>query len=286
MTTITGHDVQANGNKVKAVQDKPSASLMMVSPPMAADWLKKNTSKNRAVKGGLVLKYAEDIRAGRWQVNGSSIVMALSGNIIDGQHRLLAIVEAGRPIETLVVSGVDDSAFETIDTGRGRKASDILSIIGYRNVTELAALARLEVLYEKTGGIAESGRMATPTMQEMVAVVNKNNDRYQEAIHAGAGMRHLFGSGSIWNFYWLRFGELDESDRDFFFERLNDGQGLVDGDPLYALRQALVNARLSHRSMPKTWMGGMIVKAWNKYRGHERVKALSFPATEAYPTPV
>lgn len=269
-------------------QEEPQArvSVMTVTPLMAQEWLKKNTSKNRKVNAQLVLKYAEDIRAGRWQINGSTVVMAASGAIIDGQHRLLAIVEAQRPIETMVASGVDDAAFETIDTGRGRTAADVLSIMGYANTADLAALGRLDVLFEKHGTIVENGRLAVPTVQEIITKVNANVDAYSGAISKTGALRKLFGAGSIMAWYYIHLGKLDESDRDFFYERLADGQGLIEGDPIYALRSALVNARVRSRSMPRAWVGGMLVKGWNKYRGHERVKLLMFNATEDYPKPI
>lgn len=272
--------------KLKGQEPEVHVSLMTITPVVAAEWLKRNTSKNRKVHAGLVLKYAEDIRAGRWQINGSTIVMASTGAIIDGQHRLLAIVEAQRPVQAMVVSGVNDAAFETIDTGRARTPADVLSIMGYTNTADLAALGRLDALWEKHGTIAENGRLAMPTTQEIVANVNERFDAYIVAISRTSALRKLFGAGSMWAWYFGRLGELDVSDRDFFFERLADGQGLVEGDPIYALRSALVNARLRSRSMPRSWVGGMIVKAWNKYRTHERIKHLSFNATEDYPQPI
>ena len=44
----------------------PHISMMTVTPTMAKTWLEKNTARNRKVVPGLILKYVEDIRAGRW----------------------------------------------------------------------------------------------------------------------------------------------------------------------------------------------------------------------------
>lgn len=272
-------------NKQPAEQP-PHATLMTITPTMATEWVTKNRNKNRKVSDGTVLKYAEDIRQRRWRINGETIVMGKTGNILDGQHRLLAIIEAKMPIEAFVVSGVDDETFETLDSGRQRTPADVLGILGYPNVTELAALGRLDVIEQRYGSISESGRLVYPSTQEIVAMVNLHEDAYQEAINGTKALRRLFGQGSIFAFYWMRLGAINDSDRDFFFARLHDGLGLLEGDPIYSLRQAFLNAKTRNRQMSRQWLGGMMIKAWNKYRNHEKIKLLAFNATEPYPVPV
>lgn len=266
----------------------PHISMMTVTPTMAKTWLEKNTARNRKVVPGLILKYVEDIRAGRWQMNGSTIVMSTAGTIIDGQHRLRAIVEANRAIETMVASGIEESAFETIDSGRRRTAADVLSILGYTNVTEMAAVANMSLAWEKYRRLENPGGAAGvgSTTQEVVARCNRDSEMFLDAIRKSQPLRKVFGGGAVWSWYWIVLGRFDGSDRDFFFERLADGQGLMLGDPVYALRQVLFNARANHRQMPRMQMGGLIVKAWNKYRNHERIQILSFSAVEDYPEPI
>lgn len=276
-----------NATKLHEVpRNAPTVSTMTVTPAMAQDWITKNTAKNRRVLDNLVMKYAEDIRADRWQLNGSTIVMSTSGAIIDGQHRLLAIIEAGRAVVTMVASGVDDEAFETIDSGRPRTPSDILSIMGYEHYRDQAQLGRLNVLQNKYGSVIVRGRAVQATTQEIVEQVNLHTEEYEKAIHDTSNLRYMFGNGALWQWYYIRLGMIDVSDRDFFFDRLRDGQGLSDDDPIYALRQAMLNARLLHRSMTFEWVGGMLIKSWNRYRNHERAKTLVFQAVEKYPEPV
>jgi len=58
------------------------------------------------------------IAGDRWRFNGDTIKLDFDGNLQDGQHRLLAITKAGRTCLVVVVSGVERSAFGTIDTMR------------------------------------------------------------------------------------------------------------------------------------------------------------------------
>lgn len=264
--------------------NEPQARRMIVTPAMARGWLQKNP-KNRKVRSEQVLKYAEDIRAGHWRLNGETIVMASDGTIIDGQHRLLAILEAGKDIETFVAFGIDPSGFETMDQGRSRTPSDVLGIYGYPSPNELASLARLWVLWKKNGTPYETTRTVNPPTQEIVGQVVEMSDQFQDALRRTNGVRKNFGGGSAMPFCWLQFGLIDLSDRDMFFERLTDGQALIEGDAVFAVRRALYEIRLRHRSMPRNQMIGLVTKAWNKYRMHERVLVLAFRADEAWPEP-
>ena len=70
--------------------EKPSASLVYVTPDMAKRWLSKNTG-NRPVKKAKVAQYARDMTEGRWEITGEAVKFAQSGRLIDGQNRLHAV---------------------------------------------------------------------------------------------------------------------------------------------------------------------------------------------------
>lgn len=265
--------------------EEPRVTKMFVTPQMASEWLLRNP-RNRKVRSDQVMKYAADIRAGNWQLNGESIIMANTGAIIDGQHRLLAIVEAQREIETFVASGVAESAFETIDQGKSRNAADVLSIHGYQNSESLASLARLWVLHTKGGNAYETGRTVPPTTQEIVGQVFERSAEFIDAINATRSHRKLFSGAAAFAFCYGLFGEIDQQDRDLFFDRLADGQLLEDGMPVYALRRALLEVRLRNRTMPRNHLIALLTKGWNKYRQHEVIKVLVYRAEEPWPMPV
>ncbi len=272
---------------LKAVEPElePSVSKMHVSPAIAKTWLARSV-KNRHLSQYRVLSLAEDIRINRWQLNGETIVMASDGTILDGYHRLHAIIEAGKGIDTFVASGIDPDAFMTMDSGKSRTPADVLTIFGYTNGNEHAALGRIFARVRKHGSPYDrGGRQAQPTTQEIVSEVNANPDRFMDAIRGANHSKRTFGGGSALGYCWITFGDIDMSDRDMFFERLADGQGLVEGDPIYALRRALLEVKLRHRNMPQNHMIALIIKAWNAYRMHRKVMLLVFRADEAWPVP-
>ena len=100
---------------------------VIVTPELAGQMMSKN-ERNRKIRTGAVGRIDEDIRNGNWVLNGESIKLDKDGYVIDGQHRLAAIVLAGIPVETYVAYDVERSAAMTIDTGIRRTESDVIRI--------------------------------------------------------------------------------------------------------------------------------------------------------------
>lgn len=80
-----------------------------ITPKKATEYLKKNINNPRGKKSisrKVVNQYAEDMKAGLWQLNGEAIVFDEDGYLKDGQHRLAAVITSGATIEICVVRGV------------------------------------------------------------------------------------------------------------------------------------------------------------------------------------
>lgn len=105
---------------------------------------------NRPLNDLHVKRLAQQIKDGLWIFNGDTIKVSDEGEVLDGQHRLWACIEAKAPIETVVVHGVRREAFATIDTlRRARTPADMVALLGatrYRTIlgTALSWLIRWE----------------------------------------------------------------------------------------------------------------------------------------------
>ena len=95
------------------------AELTTITPEQAEDLLLRN-DHNRSIETARVLQYAQDLRRGEWQINGEAIKVADTGRLLDGQHRLMAILEADTPMTTLLITGMPETTQETMDQGRPR----------------------------------------------------------------------------------------------------------------------------------------------------------------------
>ena len=131
-----------------------SAAIEIITPAVAADILQRNTH-NRKLSESFVDLYCEDIANGRWPINGEAIKIAEDGTLLDGQHRLAAIVKANTNVTTLVVRGLPPETQSTMDIGRKRAVRDVLHIGNVPNASTVASIANALVRWSKTSKISE-----------------------------------------------------------------------------------------------------------------------------------
>ncbi len=124
-----------------------------ITPQRAKELFDNRSPKNRDISQALIKKYSHDMKTGNWKVTHQAIALNEDGRLIDGQNRMLAVIEAGVPVEMLVAYDVPDETMMGIDIGLSRRAHDVLSIIyGYRvDATRVAtARAMMSLPYGKT----------------------------------------------------------------------------------------------------------------------------------------
>lgn len=93
-----------------------TGAVTTVTPEMANAWLQA-AAPNRNISEKAVNKYARDMKNGKWYATNNGIAFNKQGQLIDGEHRLRAVVRAGVAIETVVVTHMDNEARRVIDCG-------------------------------------------------------------------------------------------------------------------------------------------------------------------------
>lgn len=131
---------------------------ILVSPDTATEWLGFNTH-NRNVRTSWVDKLAETLV----DYHPAPIVRNCDGTLLDGQHRLMAIVKSGTPRWMLVVNNVPAEIQNIIDTGKTRSSGDVLGLNGFQNRNNLASAARFCMILEADSTLRNtSPREITP----------------------------------------------------------------------------------------------------------------------------
>jgi len=272
----------------KPVQESGlTTQIMEVTPETAAEWL-ATMAPNRNVSSGNLAALVQAMKEGRWHTDGAPIRFNKSGELIDGQHRLTALIAAETPQTFLVIWGVEDAAMTTLDTGRARTRADVLMIHdpSLANVTNVAAVVGMMVRWHK-GLRNHYIRTAPISNDEVVAFYDEHKEEALEAARHGQRLAKATGAGSGMAFgvcYWV-FTHLDAEDAEFFWDRLVDGAGLEVGNPIYALREMLAReARSNTRErMRADVVVALIIKAWNAYRRGEDIRLLHFKVGGAHP---
>lgn len=129
------------------ITDSPlTARVMLVTPEIAKRWLEKNHPSNRPISSKQVEAFATDMRNNAWTLTHQPVCFDGSGFLIDGQHRLHAIIMAGVAVKLFVVHNSEGTFHDPIDRGRTRSVGTILGL-AHRDVSCLNVLRMLEVGY-------------------------------------------------------------------------------------------------------------------------------------------
>lgn len=131
-----------------------------ITPEIAAKWLHPSINRdNRTVRDSHVDYLAREIVDGKWQVTHQGIAFSKDGRLIDGQHRLNAIVRAGIPVKCMVTTGLDDSAYKVVDCGSMRVVADRIHLVNNANQNHVicsAITAYLRAVQRSAGRMAVS----------------------------------------------------------------------------------------------------------------------------------
>lgn len=254
--------------------------VINVTPDIAEHHL-KNNGINRPLNKGHVKKLANVILRGEWEMNGSPIRYARTGRLIDGQHRLNAVIMAGVPVPMLFVYGLEESSFDTIDVGgRARIAADVLQIVGVKNATTAAATATLIHKHRKLGNPYGAGDenpsprqiedmlSSSPEIEECVSYAMTNRSKFIPPSHI-AFMRHCF----------IHEWGCEEHLVDGFFDGLLNGVGLSTGDPVLLARERLLDSKTGTSKTPLKLLVALIFKAFRYHLAGRQLKILKI-ATE------
>jgi hypothetical protein len=74
------------------------------------------------------------LRDGSWQVTHQGIAIDTEGNLLDGQHRLYAVIESGVSVSMTVSRGVDIDTRSVVDCGATRVSHDRVTLSANINV--------------------------------------------------------------------------------------------------------------------------------------------------------
>jgi hypothetical protein len=94
-----------------------------VTPDQATKWLEGNTH-NRKLHQSVVERYARDMKAGKWQLTHEAIAFDSKNTLIDGQHRLWAVIESNTGVWLMVAWGVRAETRGVINSGLVRSTAD------------------------------------------------------------------------------------------------------------------------------------------------------------------
>lgn len=271
--------------------DKRGNVMVEISPDDARSLLEDHNPRNRTVKESGVRRWTRELKAGNWDPDASDIKIDHDGNLIDGQHRLLACVRSGVPLGTLLRTGLDPRTQSRVDVGMKRTTADTFRIAGVSWATNIAAAILLRIRYQE--GEAQGKRISSDlridplTSDESLDYLRAHP--LHEKMATPADSMYRIGPGIARTVYFAAlpmFAEVDEADAIRFADAFVDGEWGGPGSPMQALVRYLSSARTPGvpvaraRNINERHLLAL-VKAWNAWRLNQPLDRLKVGDSEA-----
>ncbi|MEK7888253.1 hypothetical protein AAB992_14130 [Burkholderia contaminans] len=258
---------------------EPAVIRVKVTPAIAQRWLELNR-RNRALRPRVVRHYASQMKENRWVLNGECIKFSARGVLIDGQHRLHAVVEADVAIDFDVHVGLSDDAVFTIDTGALRTGADVLTM---RNLSQgdarvLAGAVQLLINHERHRSMWAIERASNREIDEYFGT-HQTLYLSLDAIRSAGGTHSRLYPGALAVALHSLFTVRDRQAAHTFFDRLYRGLNLSDTDPLYWLRRYCESPPTTQGRHTRYYeLAVRTTKCWNLTRAGTTVKQPSMLA--------
>jgi hypothetical protein len=267
-----------------------------ITPALAIEYLSRAAS-NRHLRRSRTDAYARDMENGKWLVTGQPILFTAAGELVDGQHRLQAIIESGCTTTFLIIRGVSPAAMKVIDSGVARTFSDSLAIDGLSTgvAATLGSLTRRMALWD--AGVHFQGTYGINflTHAELRDYLDSHPELFDNAKYCtGKDAKPPSMTASTFAFLLTLFTRCDADDALEFCTRWRDGAGLSASSPILVLRDRIASGVLTHDPSFNTSKGievkiALAIIAWNNFRAGAEVTKLQLPkgglAAKTYPLP-
>lgn len=252
----------------------PKAEIVTLTPELAAQLLGVNTI-NRPLRSKHAAGLTRAIQRGEWDMNGSPIRVSRSGRLLDGQHRCTAVLESGVAVPVVLVTGLDDAVFATIDNGAKRTTGDALAIMGEANTNALAAITRTAYIYATAGDPYSSNSDHHPTTKQHLDFL-ESHPLLRDSANWVASMKwcRKYLPPSLAGFCHFVFTAKDPEAAGLFFSGLETGIGLCAGDPVLLLRNRLMEVHKSKSKLAYSYKAALTFKAFKLHRDGATLKYL------------
>jgi hypothetical protein len=256
-----------------------------IDPVKALDLLRRNLpGANRKIDPATILYYARQMIDAAWKATGQPVLVDSNGRLVDGQHRLYAIVISGVTVKSYVVTEVEaiDELFSFIDNSRPRNAATALQTAGLNGVSAVIVKV-LKLAEELRQGIynpAGSEKLPRLTPNEVLKLATRYPNAQVAARAAtvdwsitnhpefGRTRRHLIAC------FAMMVADLHDGDFDLaeeFFDAIMSDEERSKDDPIAALRKKL-DDDAKNPSLKAPYIVGALIKGFNAWTKGETLK--------------
>ena len=255
------------------------AEIVNVDAKVANSCLERNNI-NRPLRPSLVTKYRRTMETGNWVMNGETVIVSTTGDLLNGQHRLTAAskLKNGETVPMLFVFGIPNETFSTIDAGIVRTAGDAIYIekgYGVKFCDTLAAGIKANVLHRMAGNtkwgnsLIQSEVTASKVLEEL-----EKDPLYLECATFldGFKTKPRISPGRLL-YLTYRFFSIDREFTEEWLPGFITGANLPEEDYRLWVINRLQNNLTSKEKLPVQEKGYFLIQAWNWARTGKKIKA-------------
>ena len=254
---------------MKLITNKMNVNVVDMNPRLAEQILSLNV-KNRKINVLNLSSTVNKMKKGKWHENGESIIIGSDGVLKDGQHRLEATIKANHSWKAVLVTGVDSNVMSSIDTGKNRSASDVLTLNGYTYGKLKASSAKLILVNRYSSDSAKQTNICNQSVLDYVSLNNDKLDAIISMIYPLYSKQNdkVFSS----SFLCFMFNKLMEKNTkhisidtaENFFKMLC-GVVVNEGSAACWVRNTVIRNKKKGNRLQKKWLYNAVVKSWNIY---------------------
>lgn len=276
----------------------PRQGRMFVTPGMARYWLAFN-GNNVEPSYERVEEYAQEMASGRWYDSRNPICFRDNGDLCSGQHRLLGHHYTDTGFEYQIELGVTEEEEAVIDIGRKRTIANFLSrggnIDNHRSVANAATILWAHDEFAVPFNGVRTFRSRPTTVQGVILPFVRKHPEIEEAVRIVHGQykaatRLLKGEGPAAALYVLMERSPSHLARGNniklteFWSLLASGQMLQVGNPIYALREQLINGVSNPKfKLDTVEVMAKAIKAFNDFIANRKRKTVMWRKDEDFP---
>lgn len=266
---------------------------VFITPEYAEKLLQKNVC-NRPLTQKTVAWYAHQMITGQWTISGQTISISDKGTLLDGQHRLAALIKANVCLWFTIAYDVPSDSFINYDSLKSRSSRDAFSIAEIPNYTQIATLisgynaiitgqiASLGFGFqlEKSRGVGIEKSRLKFTNKEMLELYYSNSELFQEVNRYAVSFsknKKLFRISQIGAFmYYLINDKMHPKEKVFeFFRQLHTNEN-VTNKTIFYLREKLIDDAMAQYKMLPRMKYVFLVKTWNAYISGKELKLFRY----------
>jgi hypothetical protein len=248
---------------------------IIMDKTLATALLHTNTG-NRRVSKRRVGQLAEQMRSGQFENTGEPIIVSAEGVLNNGQHRLLALVEAEAEVEMDIRFGIPRRAFTKTDTGAARTGADVLAISGVANASQISTALRLLLVYER--GLPEHVRDFIGN-DDIFTAFERWPDMVEAAVQVQAyNFPKTVRSTPLYATTFLAMRAPGTSKLQSWLHILATGLEADRDNPAYQLRERLIRGFETQSGTREKQLErfALMIKSWNLFRKGEAVPMRDF----------